>query len=95
MSATDDTCHPATRGAPPITPVPTRGRVVTPKTPIRAQAMHDARVKPTTHGLRRRRTSDIAPNTGMAATTSSDAMPFAVAYSIVGAPRSSMSQRVK
>ena len=52
-------------------------------------------MKPTIHGLRRPRASEIAPSTGIESATSSDATPFATAYAEFDAPRSEMSHTEK
>src|SRR6188472_3035206 len=69
--------------------------VVWPNTPIAAQPMHDAIVKPTTHRLRVPRASEIAPSTGTLSTTSTAAIPLATAYSVLDAPRSATSHTEK
>src|SRR5438105_2513383 len=56
--------------------------------PIATQPRHDAMVNPTTHGLRRRRASEMAPSTGIAMTIKIDAAAFAIAYTRSVEPRS-------
>jgi hypothetical protein len=53
------------------------------------------RVKPTTHGFRRWVASEIAPKTGIDTTTSAEAIPFTVAYSVLECPRSPTSHAAK
>src|SRR6476620_10233181 len=76
-------CHASAGGTPPIVSSPHTGTVVWPSTPIAAHPTHDAIVKPTTQGRRRARASEIAPSTCTLSTTSTDAMPFATAYSVL------------
>src|SRR6185503_8617244 len=71
------------------------GSMVWPNIPMRAQPRQDSRVKPTTHGLRRRRTSDSAPRNGIATTTNKDATAPAAASSVLDTPKSSTSHTVK
>ncbi len=87
--------HPTGKLIPPIVSAPATGRVSWPRIPIAAQATHEAMVKPTTHGFRRRRASDTAPSTGTDSTTRRDEMPLPSAYTVLEACRSAMSQTEK
>src|SRR5881296_595212 len=60
-----------------------------------AVATHAAMVNPTTHHLRRRCASEMAPNTGIDSTTMTLATALATANVVLEAPRSSTSQTVK
>src|SRR5215203_7149634 len=71
------------------------GRVSCPRMPMAAHATHEAMVKPTTHGFRRRRASDTAPSTGTESTTRMDERPLPTAYTVFEARRSAMSQTEK
>src|SRR5215208_3371464 len=88
-------CQSSGRLDPPIVSVPAMGRVSWPRTPIAAQATHEAMVKPTTQGLRRRRASDTAPSTGTDSTTRMDEMPLPTAYTVFEACRSAINQTEK
>src|SRR5436190_12431104 len=88
LSCAKPGCHPAGADAAPITCSPKTGMLVWPKTPMLAQATHDAIVKPTTHHLRRRRESEIAPRIGIDRTTIALAIAFAPAYRVFDDPRS-------
>src|SRR6186713_184645 len=88
-------CQSVGRLVPPIVWAPAIGRVSWPRIPIAAQATHETMVKPTTHGLRRRRASDTAPSTGTDSTTRMDEMPLPTAYTVFEARRSAISQTEK
>src|SRR5678816_4687216 len=88
-------CHPAGSDAGAITASPMTGNIRWPNTPIIAQATHERIVKPTTHGLRRRRTSEIAPRNGIDTTTSAEATALAAACIVFETPRSLTSHTVK
>src|SRR3954469_10522242 len=60
-----------------------------------AQAMHERIVNPTTHGLRRRLTSDNPPKNGTDPPPSADAIALAVASIVFETPRSLTSHTVK
>jgi hypothetical protein len=47
------------------------------------RAAHAVIVKPTTHGFRLWVASEIAPKRGIETTTSADAIPLTVAYSVL------------
>src|SRR6185503_20144459 len=92
-SVPSDGCHVGGgTAAPPITSAPAKGILVWPKIPMAAHARHDAIVNPTTHGLRRRVASEIAPKRGTDNTTRIDEMLLPSAYKLLDAPRSLMNQ---
>ena len=66
----------------PLTPSPMSGSPIWPRIAITTIDMHAMSVNPTTHGFRLWVASEIAPKTGIDTTTSADAIPFTVAYSV-------------
>src|SRR5258705_3065809 len=88
-------CHSAGNTVPSTVSPPLIGRVSCPRMPMAAQARHETRVNPTTHGLRRRRASDTAPSTGTDSTIRMDETPFPIAYTVFDACRSAINQTEK
>src|SRR5437870_4335366 len=88
-------CDALFSATPPTTSCPRRGNVVWPRTPMAAQARHDATVNQTTHGFLRRRASETAPSRGTDTTTRKDAMPLPTAYKVLDACKSATSQTEK
>src|SRR5690349_13906630 len=95
-SAGIGTCHPGAGGVAPIVWSPTIGIIVCPMTPIATVATQAITVNQTTHGLRRRVASEIAPSTGIDTATSSEEMPLPIATGVFfPTPRSDTSQTAK